>query len=124
MDYRQYNKGPEERKGIHPAWRGIGCLMMLIIPVVGFASSDLIIRFARANVAGFFVPTQLRGNLTLPGYGVVVDFWAVMALTLIVSIVLFALLAVLNAIVYGMSGKTKRNFESAPQRHKPKRKLK
>lgn len=124
MDYRQYSKDPEERKGIHPVWRGIGCLMMMIVPVVAFATADLLIRFARGNVAGFFVPAQLRGNFTLPGYGVVVDFWAVVVLTFVVSLVLFALLAILNSIIYGMSGNTKRRFESAPQRHKPKRKLK
>jgi hypothetical protein len=121
MDYRQYDKEPES-KGTHPAWRGIGCLLMMIIPVISFAAADLILRYARGNVAGFFVPFQLRGNVSIPGYGVVVDLWAVLLLAFVIALVLFAVLAIVNSLVYGMSGMTRRRFEAPPPRYKPKRK--
>lgn len=124
MNYQNYNKDSEEPRGLHPAWRGIGCLLMLVIPIISFAGADLVIRFARGNVAGFFVPTQLRGNLGIPGYGVVVDFYAVVLLAFLIALVLFAFLAVINSFIYSMSGMTRRRFEAPPPRYKPKRKIK
>ena len=29
-----------EDKGLHPIWRGIGCLMLILIPIIAFAAAD------------------------------------------------------------------------------------
>ena len=29
-----------EDKGIHPIWRGIGCLLLILIPIIAFAAAD------------------------------------------------------------------------------------
>lgn len=45
--YREYQspKGPtrEEMRRIHPVWRGVGCALMLLMPVISWAAQDVII---------------------------------------------------------------------------------
>jgi hypothetical protein len=33
-------KQQTEDKGIHPIWRGIGCIMLILIPIIAFAAAD------------------------------------------------------------------------------------
>jgi hypothetical protein len=39
--YIQYRQARPKPRGIHPIWRGIGCLMMLIIPALSFGAAML-----------------------------------------------------------------------------------
>lgn len=124
MDYRNYSSKADKPHEIHPIWRGIGCLLLLVIPVISFASADLLLRYARANVAGMSIPVELRGDVQVPAYGLVQDFPAVLVMTFMVALVLFGALAIVNAIIYSMSGKTRASLNSPPERYQKKRRLK
>lgn len=124
MDYRNFSTKKDVSQDTHPIWRGIGCLLMLVIPVISFTGADLLLRYVRGNVAGFAVPVELRGNYTIPGYGTVQDVMAVLVLAFLLALVMFGALAIFNAVVYGMSGSTRASLNAPVQRHKKKRKLK
>ncbi len=48
----------------HPVWRGIGCLVLLIIPVISYALAVLLVGYALQT--GFAIPVQLLGYPVMP----------------------------------------------------------
>lgn len=61
-----YKKTPPKPEGPHAIWRGIGCLMMLIIPVISYAAGYETINYAIEN--NIDVPYQLLGTPRLPDF--------------------------------------------------------
>jgi len=50
----------------HSIWRGIGCMLMLIIPTVSFALATLLIDYGLDSK--WPIPRELLGKLTLPPF--------------------------------------------------------
>ena len=50
----------------HPIWRAIGCLIIVIIPLISFAAAKILIDFGLES--GWRIPYQLLGNPRLPDY--------------------------------------------------------
>lgn len=125
---RQYSSAgnqPKERaKEPHPIWRGIGLIMMVMIPLVSFALADVLLQKGRER--GIRIPVELQRHvIDIPLYGPIRDIYAVLVLAAAITLVLFALFTIINAAVYRASSKkTYRVFESEPQKFKKKRKLK
>ena len=71
------------------------------------------------------MPVELSGGITeIPLYGNVQDLQAVLILGGVIMLGLFALLTIINAIVYRASAKnTYQVFQSKPKKYKKKRDL-
>lgn len=55
---RKYEKPREERKwDVHPAWRGIGCFLIILIPIMAWAGATIVM-----NNTSFTLPD----NMTRP----------------------------------------------------------
>lgn len=107
----------------HPVWRGIGLVMIILIPILSFAiSSQLMLYFAQEGIA---VSEQLLAPATeIPLVGEIYNWPALLVFTLVISLILFGVVVVINAVIYGASSnQTLRTFESQPKRFKKKRKL-
>jgi len=116
--YNSVNRREPMKGGrqLHPIWRGIGCLLTIIIPVISYAAAYLTIEYGLDH--GWPIPNQLLGNPRLPDLiyrsGALAAFlgpittwnnlYANLALALIYSILLFGLLAFVNALVYQFAG--------------------
>lgn len=89
-------------QGTHYIWRGLGCLMMIIIPVISYAAATLTIDYGLAH--SWTIPYQLLGTPRLPKLFYDVDaFWAVFGpLTRIQN--LYAYLAVCFLYMMTLSG--------------------
>lgn len=59
-------KNREKSKDVHVAWRGIGCLMMLVIPVISIAAGVETINYGLDN--GWVIPFQLLGFPRYPDW--------------------------------------------------------
>jgi hypothetical protein len=109
----------------HPIWRGVGIVMIIVLPILSFVISDELVKYWEATIPDFVLPHQMRQTVNIPIYGQVNNFFGVLALTAIVTIAFFALFSVVNAIVYRSTmNKKLRVFESPPTAYKKKRKLK
>ncbi len=64
--YDAYNRRRQARKPEkpHPIWRGIGCLIIIIVPLISLAAAKVIIDYGL--VQGWPIPYQLLGNPILP----------------------------------------------------------
>ncbi|MDH5507947.1 MAG: hypothetical protein OEZ02_12070 [Anaerolineae bacterium] len=105
---------------IHPVWRGIGCLMFIIIPIFSIAVADVLIE---NNTGWIRIPKEMRGSFTIPGIDLYVRyFWAKLALGGIVTFALFAVLTVVYSIMYSISGaRTRGPMDAPPVRRKVKK---
>ncbi len=105
---------PEEKQ-VAPIWRGIGCIMMVVIPIVSYLIARWAIGFAVDK--GYAIPYQLMGNVVLPpevyqaGLGSVADFitrqdnlYAVLLLTVMLIVAMGGLLSVVYAFIYQVAG--------------------
>lgn len=52
----------EEQVGPHPMWRGIGCILLVLIVVMSFAGAVELVKANRAN-NWVPVPQELKGSL-------------------------------------------------------------
>ena len=110
-------QGPEEKRkgGEHPIWRGIGCLILIIVPVLSYATAVVTLPFL--SETGFIssdlmtkpaLPAWLR---VLPGLAGIANsliaqpgFTAIMMLTVFYIILWGGVFSVLYGIMYRMVG--------------------
>ena len=92
------NQGPFPWR-VHPIWRGIGFLFIVIVPFIALGIADMLLPLLNQPLSDFLAQT-----VTIPGIGAVDNFYARAALTLILSIALFLLISILSSIVYSLSG--------------------
>ena len=116
-------RGKRERsREPHPFWRGVGLVMMILIPIISFAMSDLFIQWMKRE-KGFRIPEPLaKWDWNIPAYGIVDDALAVVLCALVVMMIV--ILTIINAAMYrATSDRNLMVFESEPGRYKRKRKL-
>ena len=120
-----YKKTVSKKKlSQHPVWRGIGFLIMVIIPFVSFGLSEIILKYLTDNVSGFSIPSELRsGPYPVTEDWVIMDLWAVIALAILLMFFLLSLFAMMNTLIFGITRDKKRDiFESNKRDFKKKTK--
>jgi hypothetical protein len=126
MSYEsEFDRGKRERsREPHPIWRGIGIVMVVVVPIISFAFADLIIEWMKRD-KGFRIPDPLaKWDIDIPVYGPVDDALAVVLFALVVMLIIFGIFTIINAVAYqATSDRNLRRFESAPRSYKRKRKL-
>jgi hypothetical protein len=86
---------------IHPVWRGIGCFLLILLPIVAFAGAKILVQ-TNSRQRWVQMPSELMGAFTLPIIGRV--FYADLALTVILIVIGFAILTVAYSVIYRIIG--------------------
>jgi hypothetical protein len=100
----------------HPVWRGIGCLIMIIVPLIALALAKITLDYGLE--AGWPIPFELLGNPIVPDYlwkvyalaplwGFIqsqTNLYALLSFALLYAIVMTAFLSVAYSVVYKMVG--------------------
>jgi hypothetical protein len=110
-----------KNKGIHPIWRGIGCLMLILIPIIAFAAADTFYDNAsNLNLFGstifqrtgiiyrVFFSFELSDDITLR-----LTFFHLI-FTVIFSVVGFLIISFIYTIIYRFSGPPQYGPTDAP----------
>ncbi len=96
---------PKSRRSItppvHPVWRGIGCFLFILLPIVSFAGAKLLVQ-ANNRQRWVLIPTELRGSFFVPVVGRVL--FADLAVMVILIVIGFALLTAAYAVFYRILG--------------------
>ena len=102
----QQPKKPEKTP-VHPIWQGIGCLMIVLMPIVAYAAASLLIDAALKNhwvdISGELIQTVFVPIILLP----VPHLYANLALSILLLIVGYSFLVFLYALIYKFSGPSK-----------------
>lgn len=119
VNYDKKERSPEP----HPVWRGIGLIMLIMIPVLSFAIAEqLMLYFAANNIV--IIEQLLAPPVEVPLWGPVYNWPAMLVFTFVIALILFGIFALINAMIYGTSkDKTLQSLESPPKQFKKKRKL-
>ncbi len=123
--YDKFNQGSrmEERPWkIHPIWRGIGCLMMILIPIMAYAGAVVLVQ-ANLEQGWLPMPRELIQTVTLPVVGEVNQFYAVVIVTTLLMIIGFGVVTILYSLIYSAVGPPRLGpLDAPPVRNSPKKK--
>jgi hypothetical protein len=104
-----YNRGPsrEERTRIHPVWRGIGFVFMILIPFLSYAAAEVLLQ-SNAKNNWFPLPVDL---LAKPGqflYAFIPDplLYIKILITLVFVAVIFAVFTMVSFVIISTFGYT------------------
>jgi len=117
MKFTKYNrKGPKPEKKLHPIWRGIGCLLIIIMPLISYFTALEIIKVGVSQ--GWSFPPYFLGFVKFPDWvwkfrvlaviaGPIANFpnlLAVLAITIVLVIILFGIFSFLYSLLYKVVG--------------------
>jgi hypothetical protein len=119
---RNFDQGRKARNPEpHPIWRGLGCVFMVIIPLLSMGLADLLIDANFAN-GWIRIPRNLLNTFTVPGVMTITSFYAKAAFTVVIAVILFGLYTVFYASLYSMFGPPKLGPQDVPP-VRPRRKV-
>ena len=128
-----HNQEIKKMEGPHPIWRGIGCVMMILIPIVSYALAVVTIGFALQ--AKWPLPYQLLGRpqfplwmWSTPQLAVLIrplagidNLYGNLFLTVVFMVILGGIFAFINAILYRFIGPPRYGPQDVPPpKNKPK----
>ena len=132
--YQFDNRKPSRtNRGAHPAWRGIGCLLLLIIPVFSYALATVLVPVLSQY---WPIPNSLAGYPTLPAiiwrfqitttmFGWITsiyNLWINLLLAAVIMALLFGLVAAVYAILYQAAAPSRYGpYDVPPPRVKTKK---
>ena len=124
--YDKFNQGsrmPDRPWKIHPIWRGIGCLMMILIPIMSYAGAVILVQ-ENAKQGWLPMPRELSQTVTVPFLGEMDQFIAVVIVTTLLMIVGFGVVTILYSLIYTAVGPPRLGPLDAPpvRRTPPKKK--
>lgn len=90
-----------KRWKIHPIWRGIGCILLVVFPIIAFAGSSILVRenFEKRWIA---IPADLLRFITVPFLDRV--YVADILGAVVLMVIGFALLTIIYAFIYRLVG--------------------
>jgi uncharacterized membrane protein YphA (DoxX/SURF4 family) len=95
---------PQRPWSVHPIWRGIGCLMIVIGPIIAIAAAHIVLEM-NMEQGWFAIPVEFSGPFTIPGVGYPVDhFYADLLLAGVFLLIGFAIMMIVYAIIYSIMG--------------------
>ncbi len=105
---------------VHPIWRGIGCILMLIIPVVSYAGAYVLLQMNAMQYNWFAVPYELAQPVSIPYINFTFPITIVQLLaTVLVALLGYGILVILYMIVYSITGPGPSPVDAPPVRKRP-----
>lgn len=103
MKYSDQSRMAERPWKIHPIWRGIGCLLMLMIPVMAYAGAVVLIQINREQ-KWLPMPAELMQTVNIPYIGEVKALFAILIVTVLLMIIGFGVVTILYSLIYKAFG--------------------
>lgn len=95
---------PRRPWSVHPVWRGIGCLIVVIAPFVAIAAAHLLVDM-NLERGWYPVPVEFAAPYTLPGTSYTIDhFFADLLLAAVILLIGFAVMMIIYSIIYSIMG--------------------
>ena len=91
--YRVEKPRSDEKKKIHPVWRGIGCVMMVIIPIISYIGAAQLVN-NRENISWMIIPPEIVYNAGKDPFIFVKIVYA-----LIIALLLYLLMAIVTFVI-------------------------
>jgi hypothetical protein len=100
--YASYSRPAQpDKRSVHPIWRGIGCLLLILIPVLSFAAARTFLQ-ENSQANWISIPKELTGSMVIPTLGRV--SYAELAFTIVFMVIGFGLMTVIYSMFYRLAG--------------------
>jgi len=123
--YAKYQHKSVERRRMNPIWRGIGCILIIIVPLMAFG---LMVVFAPSIIATGKVPYQLLGFVHFPDWAFkfrmtayiasfissINNLWLNIITFFVMLLILTTVTSLVYSLVYAMVGPARYSAEDAP----------
>ncbi|MFH1183847.1 MAG: hypothetical protein V1755_02265 [Chloroflexota bacterium] len=125
--YARYTRQlPPRSREAHPIWRGIGCILILIVPLLSFAGAALSVNYGLSQ--GWPIPPEWLGYIKFPDWVWKIQFLsniagpiasynnlkAVLAFFVVILVLLMGVYSTLYAIIYRGLGPPRYSSVDAP----------
>ena len=122
--YTRYSSRPEMKPRpweIHPIWRGIGCLLLVIGPIIAFAAAHFLVNL-NLERGWLPIPPELVQTVVLPGLNYpATHFYSDVLAGVALLLIGFALIMVVYSLIYAILGPSRYGpLDSPPIRRPPK----
>lgn len=96
-NYRNASQSRQEKEQIHPIWRGVGFIFIILAPLMGWFGAQVLLDANKEN-GWFRIPTEFlaRGADSL--------LYVKIGLTIILAFLIFFVLQFIGVILYRMVG--------------------
>ncbi|MEW6717710.1 MAG: hypothetical protein AB1345_09430 [Chloroflexota bacterium] len=115
--YGHYYKPPlrDDKGGIHPIWRGLGCLLGVIVPIISYFLADFLVQ--KNWIYGWvLVPNHFIGPYHNP------NLYLNIGLTVILTVLIFTILTILYMFIYRLFGPPQYTLLDVPPPRRRRRK--
>ncbi|MEX2161987.1 MAG: hypothetical protein WD751_08745 [Anaerolineales bacterium] len=83
---------------LHPIWRGIGCLLIILIPLIAYGLADFLLKYLMGQ------NPSLASSLLHPLPGELSQFQVQLGATVVLSILLYLVISILGSLLYSLLG--------------------
>lgn len=120
---RMARQNEREEEGIHPIWRGIGCILLILIPTMSYAGA---VELVKANYANGWVaiPKDLAQTVVIPYIGAISHLYAYLALGVVLMVIGFGILTIVYSMMNTAMGPPKYGPTDAPPPRRTKKRRK
>ena len=108
----RFQEKPKD-KDPHPIWRGFGCILVVVILMMSYATADLLIQ-ENFHQGWVVLPPYLYLPLSIPSVPIpsvgttpainISYFFANLTVTLVLALMLFTIISIIYSIFYRASG--------------------
>lgn len=120
MSYKYREAETKEKDAVHPIWRGIGCLLIVIFPIISFAGS---IELYKAGIPQQYFPlTRDLANFTVI-FGENIPLYYILIITALITFLSYVFLTVIYGIAFsiGRGGARYGPLDAPPIKRKVKK---
>jgi hypothetical protein len=126
--YTTYNKQPPKPRnlGVHPVMRGIGCIMIVVVPILAYGAAVLLVDYGVSQ--GWPIPPNWLGRITIhplllqlrglePVWNFLLrqnDLIANLIFAIAITIVIGGLMSVIYGYLYSIFGPPRYGPQDAP----------
>lgn len=130
--YMRYERRSPVKAEIHPIWRGIGCILMVVVPLISYTLMAIL---TPGVMLTGLVPHELLGRVQFPDWvyrtsvlgviasyiGRIDDLWVKLILFLVILLVLSGIFSFGYTLVFQVIGPPRYTaLDAPPPKYKPK----
>lgn len=119
---RHAHRAAEERPWrVHPVWRGIGCVLIIILPMMAYAGAVELVK-ANLEYAWIAIPRELVVTVTIPFVNLAVPYlYANLAVGFLLLILGYGVLIIFYTAFYRIAGPPRLGPMDAPPPKRPRK---